>query len=131
MHSDDWRKDYVIDFEFTIFWHFLFVWSLWPHLRIVHSYGYVTIAVEGMQNLTYARNSWPLRWTGSVTSHTFCETGSPFIMVISEDRDTNTYSRAFDSGVITTCFYDLGMSQLEFDLPSWMVKFKNMFNGKV
>ena len=57
--------------------HFLFVWSLWPHLGIVHSYGYVTIAVEGMQNLTYARNSRPLRWTGSVTSHTYCETGSP------------------------------------------------------
>ena len=39
---------------------FLFVLSLLPHLRIVHSYGYVTFAVEGMQNLTYARNSWPL-----------------------------------------------------------------------
>ena len=57
MHSNDWLKDDVIDFEFTIVTCFLFLWILSPHLRILHSYGYVTIAVEGIQKLTYARNS--------------------------------------------------------------------------
>ena len=51
--------------------HFLFVLSLSPHLRIVHSYGYVTIAGIGMQNLTYALHSWLLRWKGSLTCHTY------------------------------------------------------------
>ena len=63
----------------------LFVWSLSSHSRIVHSYGDVTIAGEGLQILTYARHSWPLSSKGSLTCHTYCDTGLPFIMVISED----------------------------------------------
>ena len=49
------------------------------------SYGDVTIAGEGLQILTYARNSWPLISKGSLTCHTYCDTDQPFIMVISED----------------------------------------------
>ena len=63
----------------------MFVWSLSSHSRIFHSYGDVTIAGEGLQILTYARQSWPFSSEGSLTCHTHCDTGLPFIMVISED----------------------------------------------
>ena len=35
--------------------------------------------------LTYARHSWPLSSEDSLACHTNCDTGNPFIMVISED----------------------------------------------
>ena len=37
-------------------------------------------------NLTYARHSSPLSTEGSLTFHTYCDTGLPFIIFISEDR---------------------------------------------
>ena len=65
----------------------MFIWSLWSHSRIFHSYGNVTIAGEELQILTYARHSWPLSSEGliSLTCHTHWDAGLPFIMVISED----------------------------------------------
>ena len=63
----------------------LFVWSFSSHSRIFHSYGDVTIAGEGLQIFTFDRHSWPLSSEGSLTCHTYCDTGHPFIMVISED----------------------------------------------
>ena len=53
--------------------------------RIFHLYGDVTFASEGLQILTFARHSWPLSSEGSLACHTYCDTGHPFIMVISED----------------------------------------------
>ena len=50
-----------------------------------HSYGDVTIVVESLQNLTHARHSWSLSSEDSLACHTYCDTGHPFIMVISED----------------------------------------------
>ena len=55
----------------------------------------------------YARHSWPLSSEGSLTCHTYCDTGLPFIMVIYE----GTCCQAFGSGVDTTCFYDSGLSR--------------------
>ena len=55
------------------------------HSRIFNSYGDVTIAGEGLQILTCARHSWQLSSEGSLACHTYCDTGHPFIMVISED----------------------------------------------
>ena len=52
----------------------------------------------------------------------YCDTGHPFIMVISEDCDTHTYYRAFSSGAVTTCFYDLGISQLGFEHPTFRLQ---------
>ena len=43
------------------------------------------IAGEGLQILTYTRHSWPLSILGSLACHAYCDTGHPFIMVISED----------------------------------------------
>ena len=39
---------------------YLLVCGFSSHSRIFHSYGYVTIADEGLQILTYARHAWPL-----------------------------------------------------------------------
>ena len=68
---------------------------------IFHLYGDVTIASEGLQIWSYARHLWPLISEGSLTRH--CNTGLPFIMVISErTRDTYTCFRAFGSGAVST-----------------------------
>ena len=40
---------------------------------------------EGLQILTNARHSWPLSSEGSLACHTYCDTGHPFIVVISEN----------------------------------------------
>ena len=64
---------------------FLFVWSFWSRSRIFHSYGDVTFTSEGLHILTYARHSWPLSNESSLACHTYCNTGYPFLMVISEN----------------------------------------------
>ena len=64
---------------------FLFVWGLSSHSRIFHSYGDVNITGEGLQILTNALHSWQLSSERSLACHTYCDTGHPFIMVISED----------------------------------------------
>ena len=43
------------------------------------------LPVKGCKFFTFARHSWPLSNEGSLTCHTCCDTGIPFIMVISED----------------------------------------------
>ena len=55
------------------------------HLRIFHSYGDVTITGKGLLILSYARYLWPLSSEGCLAYHTFCDTGHPFIDVISEN----------------------------------------------
>ena len=55
------------------------------HSRILHSFGDVTITGEGLQILTNARHSWPLSSEGSILCYTYCNTGDPFLMVISEN----------------------------------------------
>ena len=54
------------------------------------AYGDVTITGKGLQILTYARHLWPLSSEGSLACHIYCDTGHPFIMVISGDP---SYSR--------------------------------------
>ena len=97
----------------------LFVWGLLSHSRIFHSYGDVTITGEGLQILTYVAHSWPLSSEGSLACHTYCDTGHKFIMVISRTCDTQTDCQAFSSGAVTTCFYNLGLSQLGFKHPTF------------
>ena len=82
------RKQADLVIYSTLHWFFvcLFVcMGLISHPRIYHSYGDVTITGEGLQILTYARHSWPLSGEGSLACHTYCATGHPFVMVISED----------------------------------------------
>ena len=61
------------------------IFCLSSHSRIFHLYGDVTITGEGLQILNNARHSWPLSSEGSLACHTYCDTGHPFIMVISAD----------------------------------------------
>ena len=61
------------------------VWGFSSHSRIFHSYGDVTIAGKGLQIFIYARYSWQLSSKVYLAYHTYCDTGHPFIMVISED----------------------------------------------
>ena len=75
----------------------------------------ITITIEGLQILTFDRYSWPLSRDCSLACHTNCDMGHPFIMVISEDLWHHTYCRAFSSGAVTTCIFDLGLSRLGFE----------------
>ena len=75
----------------------LFVWGLSSHMRIFHSYGDVIITGEGLQFFTSTLHSWQL------------------------SSDIHTYCRAFRSGAVTTCFYDLliGLWRLGFEHPTF------------
>ena len=82
-------------------------------------YGEVTITGEWLQILTLTRHTWQLNSDLSLACHACCYTGHPFIMVISETRDTYTRYRVFGIGAVTfgfTCFYDLYLSRLGFEL---------------
>ena len=64
----------------------LFVWGFPSNLRILQVlFVKLTIAGKGLQMLIYARHLWPLSSEGSLACYTYCVTGNPFIMVISED----------------------------------------------
>ena len=93
----------------------LFVWNLSSHSRIFHSYGDVTITGEGLQILTYARQSWPLSSESSWACN-HLKWSSP------RTRETHTYCRAFSCGTATTCFNVLGLSRLGFEYPSFCVR---------
>ena len=54
------------------------------HSNIFHFFGDVTIFGEGLQNLTSVRHSWSFSSEGSLACHAYCDTGHPFIMVISD-----------------------------------------------
>ena len=72
----------------VIFWLLgclVFVWCFSSHSIIFHSYRDVTITGEGLQILTYAGHSWSLSSEGSLAFHTYCDTGHPFIMIITDD----------------------------------------------
>ena len=78
-----------------------------------HQYG------EGLQILTYARHSWR---EGFLACRTYCDTGHPFIMVISYDPWHLTCCRAFSSVAVTTCFKDSGVSRPGFEHPTFRLR---------
>ena len=47
--------------------------------------GDVTITGEGLHILTYARHSSPLSSESSLACHTYCDTGHPFIIIITRE----------------------------------------------
>ena len=84
-------------------WFFCPTREIFPHME--------TLPLrEGLQIFSYARHSWPLSSEGSLACHIYCDTGHPFIMVISEDP--------WHSAVATS-FYDLGLSLLGFIRPNF------------
>ena len=61
-----------------------------------HHYG------ERLQILTFPRHSWSLSSEGSLACHTYCDTGHPFIMVISKHP---WHSHLLLSGKQWCCLY--------------------------
>ena len=85
----------------------LFVWGFSTHSKSFNSFGDVTITGEGLQILTFTPHSWPLSSEGSLTCHIYCDTGQPFIVVISED---SWHSQLLSSDWQWNCHY-LGLSR--------------------
>ena len=65
-------------------------------------YGDVTIVDEGLQILTYARHLGSLSSDGSLTCHTYYDTGVTFIIFVK-------LTTSDELGAFTTCFNDLGV----------------------
>ena len=65
--------------------------------------------------------SWPLSSEGSFACHTYCDTGHPFIMIISEDL-CHWHAMPINSGGVTTCLNDLGLSRLGFKHPTFRLR---------
>ena len=70
----------------------LFVWGFSSYSRIFHEFREVTITGERLQILIYARRLWPLSSESSLSCRTSCDTGHPFIMVISFPRTRDTHT---------------------------------------
>ena len=105
-----------IKYRFLEIWFCLFV--------IFHSYGNVTIAGEGLQILTYARQSWPLSSEGSLSFHAYCDRDPG-------TRGTHTYCWARSSEAVTTCFYDLGLSRLWYEHLTFCLRGERLKSAKV
>ena len=48
--------------------------------------------------------------------------GPPFIWLSLRTRDAFTYCRAFSSGTVPSCFYDLGLSRMRFEHPTFRLR---------
>ena len=80
------------------------------------------LPMKGCKILTYARHSWLLSSEGSLACHTHCDTGLPFIMVISEDP---WHSHLLPNVWQWSChyrFYDVGLSRLGFENPTFRLR---------
>ena len=99
----------------------LIVWVFSSHLRI-YSYGYVTIAGEGLQILTCAWHAWQWSSEGSLVCHNYCDTGHPFIMVISEDPWYSHPSLSVKQWSCHCLFDDFGVSRLGFEHPTFRLR---------
>ena len=87
----------------SVFLFCLFVCS--SHSRNFHSYEDVSNWRWVLQILTSARYSWPLSRKGSLPCHSYCNTGHPFIMVISVTLTLIAERLAVELSlpVLTTC----------------------------
>ena len=75
--------------------------------------------VAGRQIFTYAWHLWPLRSEGSSACHTFCDTGLPFIMVISENPWHSHLMLTVWQWSCHYLFNDLRLLRLEFEHPTF------------
>ena len=65
----------IANFSWMYFMLISFIWFVCAsHSKIFHSYEDVTIFGQGLQILTYARDSWPLSSKGSLACHIYCDT---------------------------------------------------------
>ena len=81
------------------------------------SYKDLSVTGKRLQSLTYARHSWPLN---SERCHTYYDIR--LLWLSPKTFDTHTYNRAFNSGAVTACFNDLGLSRLGFKPPKFHIE---------
>ena len=75
------RQKFSISLFIQSNWFFLkVIKGFSSHWRIFHLYGDFAITVEGLDLY-----SWPLSSKGCLTYYIYCDTGQPFIVVISKD----------------------------------------------
>ena len=74
-------------------------WVFEFHSRMFYSHGYVTITAERLHVFIYARllYVWQFSIEGSLACHNYCDTGHPYIMVISEDLKLETFTPTAES----------------------------------
>ena len=65
--------------------------------------------------MTYARHSWPFSSEGSLACHLLWHGASVYIGHLRGPATLRPDSRTFGSGAVTTCFYDLSLSQVGFE----------------
>ena len=68
---------------------------------------------------TYIWRLRPLGNWGSLTCHTYCDTGHPFLRSSPRTRTIHTCCRAFGSGTVTTCYNEFGLSWPGFEHPNF------------
>ena len=94
----------------------LFVSGFTPHSKTFNSHRDVTITSEWLQILIHTRHSWPLSSEVSLACRDYCDTGHPFIMVIS---DNPWHLHLLPSVLQSSChcffFLDLNLSRLGFE----------------
>ena len=71
-------------FFFLLFW-FFFFWVIHPTREFFTHLKTSPLPIKGCKFYTFARHLWPLSSEGSLACHTYCNTGHPFIMIISGD----------------------------------------------
>ena len=76
---------------------------------------------SGPENSKQTNKASPLSRVDPLACHTCCDTWRPFIMAISK-CGTHSYFRSFCIGVVNTYFYDLDLSRLGFDHPSFCLR---------
>ena len=62
----------------------------------------------------------------SLACHIYCDTSHPFILLISEMRDTHTCCWTFSSGDSTICFHDLHLLRLGFEHPTFRIQVEHL-----
>ena len=81
------------------------------------------LAGEGLQILSYSRHSWPLSSEGSLACHIYCDTGHPFLMVISKEPVTlEPIAERLTVELSLPFFYDIGLSRLRFEHPTFCMR---------
>ena len=80
-----------------------------PSRDFFHSFGDITITDEEIQ--IYVRHSLPLSSEVSLACHNVTRANSLW-WSSPRTRDTHNFCHTFDSGAVTTCFNDLGLSRL-------------------
>ena len=96
----------VGDHKFNFLNPFIFPNQTWMGFFVSFCLFVCLFAGEGLRILTYARRSLPLSSEGRST----VKQGICWKWSSSRTRDNQTFCRAFGSGAVTICFYDIGLS---------------------